>query len=481
MPSFSQRYLEPLVYLSNNWISLLGVVIVTTATVFWLFLLPFTLRGEITHPYIGILIFLLLPAGFIVGLVLVPLGIILRRRRDRRAGLTQTSFPSLNWQNQQFRRLVMFIAVTTFLNVVITSQFAYGAVNYMDTTTFCGLTCHRVMDPEYTGHANSPHARVDCVACHIGPGASWFVRSKLSGTGQVFATIFNTYPRPIPVPVQNLRPARETCEVCHWPERFEFDKLVVIPQYASDAANTATESVLLMKVGGGSPHAGIHGAHVGVGIHIRYAAFDESRQTIPWVEHTDAEGHSTVYQVPGEKPTQPTREMDCIDCHSRPSHPFELPDRALNESLGAGTIPASLPFIKKQALEVVKRSYTNRDEAKRQIPASIETFYRTSYPDVYAKQHAQVEKAAQGVLKVYDDNVFPAMHVAWGTYPNNIGHLDSPGCFRCHDGNHVAANGNAISQDCNVCHNLLAVQESMPQILTQLGITAAQALADPNH
>lgn len=481
MPSGSRHYLEPVVYLSNNWISLTGVVVVTTATMFWLFLLPFTLRGEVTHPYVGILIFLLLPAFFIFGLLLIPLGIWLRRRRDMRAGSIPASLPPVNWQNRHFRRLVAFIAAATFANLVITSQLAYGAVNYMDTTTFCGLTCHRLMQPEYTAHAISPHARVDCVACHIGPGASWFVRSKLSGTGQVFAAIFDTYPRPIPVPVQNLRPARETCEVCHWPQRFDFGKVVVIPQYASDASNTATETVLLMKVGGGSPHAGIHGAHVGANIHIHYAASDESRQTIPWVEYTDAEGHSTVYQTPGQKPAQPVREMDCIDCHNRPSHPFELADRALNEALGAGRIPASLPFIKKEALAAVQGPYTSRGEAQQKILASIETFYRTNYPEVYAKRHPEVTMAAQGVLRVYDNNVFPAMRITWGTYPNNIGHTDFPGCFRCHDGNHVAANGNSITQDCSVCHNLLAVQEPMPQILTQLGVTAAQAFADPSR
>jgi hypothetical protein len=470
MAIFSRDRVAPLVYLSNNWISLTGVVVVTTAVVFWLFLLPFTLRGEITHPYIGILIFLLLPAVFITGLILVPLGIVLRRRREHRIGLSPSGFPPVNFQNRDFRRLLTFVTVTTFVNLVISSQFAYGAVNYMDTTTFCGLTCHRVMDPEYTAHANSPHARVDCVACHIGPGASWFVRSKLSGTAQVFYTIFDTYPRPIPVPVQSLRPARETCEVCHWPQRFEFDKLVLIPEYASDAANTASETVLLMKVGGGSPHAGIHGAHVGTGIHIHYAASDASRQTIPWVEYTDAQGRSTVYTTPGVKPTQEVREMDCIDCHNRPSHPFELPDRALDEAISNGDIPTSLPFVKKEALEVVKRTYSSQAEAGQKIPAAIEAFYRDKYPGISERNGEQVSKAARGVLEVYSRNVFPDMRVNWGTYPDNIGHTDSPGCFRCHDGNHVAAGGKTITQDCNACHNLLAVQESNPKILSDLGI-----------
>src|SRR5579872_801756 len=483
MPLFSRDRIAPLVHLSNNWISLTGVVIVTTATVFWLFLLPFTLRGEITHPYIGILVFLLLPALFILGLILIPVGIVLCRRRDRERGQVPASFPPLNWQNTDFRRLAIFVLATTVLNLIITSQFAYGAVNYMDTTTFCGLTCHRVMDPEYTGHRNSPHARVDCVACHIGPGASWFVRSKLSGTGQVFATLFNTYPRPIPTPVQNLRPARETCEVCHWPQRFEFDRLEVIPNYAEDAVNTPTKTVLLMKIGGGGGTlAGIHGAHVGQNIHIRYAASDAARQTIPWVEYTGASGKATVYAVSGTKTPDEAnlREMDCIDCHNRPSHPFQPADRALNAAMAAGNIPAALPFIKKQALQIVQQSYSSKEDAAQKIPAAIESFYRTNYAGLFLQNRDQVRKAAEGVLAVYNNNVFPDMRITWGTYPDNIGHMDSPGCFRCHDGNHASAGGQTVTQDCGACHNVIAVQEPNPKILMDLGIGSNEtSVPDP--
>ena len=435
------------------------------------------MRGQISHPYIGILVFLLLPTAFLLGLVLIPLGITLRRRRENRAGVVQARFPPINWQNRDFRHLVTFVVVTTCVNLIIASQLAYGAVTYMDSTAFCGLTCHKVMDPEYTGHQNSAHARVDCVACHIGPGASWFVRSKLSGTGQVFAVLPNNYPRPIPSPVQNLRPARETCEVCHWPRRFEFDKLVIIPQYADDAANTETQTVVLVKVGGGSPTAGIQGAHVGEGTHIRYGYSDEKRQAIAWVAYADASGSSTVYSSQTGKPTTQgltVREMDCIDCHNRPSHPFELPDRALNTALAAGAIPASLPFIKKQAMEVIQRSYPSREAAAQSIPSTIEAFYRDFYPDVYRQRQAQVRKASQAVLTVYSNNVFPDMRVGWGTYADNLGHTDYPGCFRCHDGNHASASGKTITRDCGACHNLLAVQESNPKILLDLGIGASK-------
>jgi hypothetical protein len=489
MPSFSKSRLAPLIHLSNNWISLIGVVVVTTATVFWLFLLPFMLRGEITHPYIGILVFLLLPAVFILGLVLIPLGILYHRRRERASGRVPPSFPPLNWQNLDFRRLLLFVAITTFLNLVIASQLAYSAVNYMDSTTFCGLTCHRVMIPEYTSHENSSHARVECAACHIGPGASWFVRSKLSGTSQVFYTIFNTYPRPIPVPVENLRPARETCEQCHWPQRFTGDKVMVHTTYAGDEHNSATTTVLLVKVGGRAWNGtvGIHGAHLADNTSITYVATDADRQTIPQVTYTDANGKQTVYNDTSAKATPEAlarderRTMDCVDCHNRPTHTFQLPDRALDDAMTTGDISPTLPFVKKQSLAALKQTYPDRATAQRQISATLDAYYRNSYPQVYAQDRKQVDNAIAAVQNIYGRNVFPEMKVTWGTYLNNLGHMDTPGCFRCHDGNHTSAGGKTIPNDCDTCHELKAVDEKNPAILTDLGIAPAEAPADPSH
>jgi hypothetical protein len=472
-PSPVSKYLSPLVHLSSNWISLAGVVLVTTATVFWLFLLPITLRGQVEHPYYGILVFLALPVVFFTGLILIPLGMYVRRAQEKSRSLYPSAFPPLNWHNSDFRRLVLFVLCTTAINIVIGSQLTYGAVNYMHTVGFCGETCHSVMQPEFTAYQSSPHARVDCAECHIGAGASWFVKSKLSGTAQVFAVLLKTYPTPIPSPVQNLRPARETCEVCHWPQRFDPDRLRVIPSYAEDEKNSLTQTVLLLKIGGGKQRSGIHGMHVGEGIHIRYAQADEKRQDIPWVEYTDRDGKTTVYTTGKDKTpgNLPVRDMDCVDCHNRPSHRFQLPERALNEALAAGSISPSLPFIRKQALAILKNAYASREEAARQIPAAVGEFYRKGYPDVYAKDKASVDAAGRAVLAIYNRNIFPDMKVTWGTYTDNLGHQDFPGCFRCHDGNHVNAKGDAITNDCSACHNLLAVDEANPKIATDLGIS----------
>ncbi len=466
--------LSPLVHLANNWISLIGVILVTTATIFWLFLLPTTLKGMAATPYIGILTYMGIPAVFFLGLALIPLGILIRNRSERNAGLYPASFPPLNWQNTDLRRLAMFVIVTTLINIVVASEATYAAISYMDTPQFCGATCHTVMQPEYTAYKDSPHSRVDCVTCHIGAGATWFVRSKLSGTGQVIAVMLNNYPRPIPSPVHNLRPARETCETCHWPQRYSEDKLRIIPSYAEDQANTRTETVMMVKVGGGNKGIGIHGTHLGQGIRIRYGHSDEARQVIPWIEYNNAkDGTKTLYLADKTKADGSgltIREMDCIDCHNRPSHTFQLPERAVNDAMFANQISAALPFAKKESMALLKAAYASRDEAAVRIPAAFQKFYQDNYPSDYAQHRGDVVSSAAAVLAIYQRNIFPDMKVSWGKYPLNIGHTDFPGCFRCHDDAHKNSAGKTVTQDCSACHNILASDEANPKILTELGL-----------
>lgn len=467
-------WLSPVVHLSNNWISLIGVVVVTTATVLWVLLLPTTLRGNVSNPYFGIVLYLVLPMVFIGGLLIIPLGIWLRRRRERASGTAPTSFPPLTFRNPELRRLALFVVLTSFVNVVIAGQLTYSAVNYMDSVSFCGQTCHTVMQPEFTAYQNSPHSRVECVQCHIGPGAGWFVRSKLSGVRQVFAVTFHTYDRPIPTPVHNLRPARETCEACHWPQVYGGDRLKILTKFADDETNTPTKTVLMMHIGGGKGTQGIHGAHVGPGIRIRFAPADEKRQTIPWVEYRDAQGKATVYTASDAKGPMPgnleIREMDCVDCHNRPTHTYEMPEPAVDRMMAAGGISPSLPFVKKTSVALLKAAYNSRAEAEVRIPAAFENFYKEKYPAIYASKPDEVKQAGRGALAVFERNIFPEMRVTWGAYPNNLGHNDFPGCFRCHDDQHAATGGAKITQDCGACHNLLAMEEASPKILSELGL-----------
>ncbi len=458
------KLLSPVVHLSNNVISFIGVLLATTGGVSWLFLLPVHLRGTAVNPYLGILFFLILPVLFFAGLALIPLGIYRRLRRERRDETWPAEFPPLDWSNHDFRRLVSFISVATVANVIIGGHFTYAAVGYMDSVAFCGQSCHTVMKPEFTAYQDSPHFRVRCVECHIGEGASWFVRSKISGVRQVFAVMLNTYSRPIPTPVHNLRPARETCEACHWPGKFGGYRLRILTHFAEDDANTMTKTVLLMRIGGGDVVSGIHGVHLGPGVVIEYAS-DPARQNIPWVRYTDGAGRATEYSIPDWKPEQmkslERRVMDCLDCHNRPSHAFEMPEQALDRAMAAGRLPLTLPAVKKVALEILKADYRSQADAERAIPAAL----AKAYPG-----RPEVQQASRALIEIFRRNVFPEMKVAWGSYPNNIGHMAFPGCFRCHDDQHTSAAGKAIPQDCNTCHQLLATDENKPEILSRLGV-----------
>ena len=465
---------KPLAYLASNIISLIGVVLVTTAGILWLLALPAFWRGEAASPYIGILLFLILPGVFILGLALIPAGIAVQTRKRRKAGDVGPLLP----QGREMRRLGTFVAVTTVLNLVIGSQFIYRAVTYMDTDTFCGRACHTVMQPEYVAYSNSSHARVACSECHIGAGASFYVKSKLAGVGQVVAVAFNSYPRPIPSPVADLRPARETCEQCHWPQRFQGNKFFVHTEYGSDEQNTPSTNVALVKIGGSnfSGQVGIHGAHVGDKGRMEYIALDH-RQSIPQVTYTESNGKVTVYKAtdakvkPEELASGEHRGMDCMDCHNRPTHTFELPERAVDTAMTQGSISPKLPFIKKEALLALKRSYADRDTAAREIATFLDSFYRNGYPpQVYASYGVALRNAISAVQSIYAQNIFPEMKITWGTYPNNLGHTDFPGCFRCHDGNHTSADGRTISNDCATCHDLVAVGEKNPKIMTELGM-----------
>lgn len=471
-----REWLVPLAYFSNNLISRLGIFVVTAAGVLWVLLMPQLLRGSMSNPYAGIVLFMGLPTLFIAGLVLIPIGVYLERRRSKTAGDVQPV--AFDFRHPAVRKLALFLGLATAANIVIASQLSYTAISYMDTEKFCGETCHTVMNPEHTAYLLSPHARVSCVECHIGPGAGWFVRYKLDGVGQLFAVIAHNYPRPIPSPVENLRPARETCEQCHSPQRFTGDRFLVRTEYAADETNTPATTVLLMKIGGQTwkGTVGIHGAHLEANTQIDYITTDRARQTIPQVIYTDAAGKTTVYNATDTKLTPEQlaagqrRTMDCMDCHNRPTHIFQVPDRAVDEAMADGHIRPSLPFAKKQAMAALKRDYPDRDTAAREIAGAFTEFYRKGYPQLYASNKGAVESAITAVQAIYARNIFPDMKITWGTYPSNLGHTDSPGCFRCHDGNHASADGKTIPNDCTTCHEMPAVQEKDPKILAELGL-----------
>jgi nitrate/TMAO reductase-like tetraheme cytochrome c subunit len=342
----------------------------------------------------------------------------------------------------------------------------------MDSPEFCGQSCH-VMHPEYTAYKVSAHSHVPCVECHIGSGAKSYFEAKVNGTKQLIEVSIGRYPTPIPSPVTNLRPAREICEACHTPAKFVGEKLLVKSSFADDEANTEAQTVLVLHLGGEdslSHLSGIHGVHLN---RMEYIATASDRSTIPWVQRRNADGSETVFAASalnGAVPSGERRTMDCIDCHNRAAHTFQTPEEAVNRAMAEGAISPELPWIHKEGLELLKATYTSQDEAKAKIPAQLAAFYKAQHPEVLQSKAAQLKSASDQLVSIYGHNVFPDMKVTWGTHPNNIGHMAYPGCFRCHDGDHVSKDGKTITQDCSNCHNLLAVEESKPKVLSDLGL-----------
>jgi len=445
--------------------------------VYWFYVLLLG-GGAEKYPYAGIVLFLILPAFFVLGLILMPIGGLLRRHKLSKSGELPTVYPRFNLADPIVRKTALLVVLATFINIIIFSAASYKGTQYMDSANFCGEACHTVMQPEYTAYLNSPHSHVACVECHIGPGASWFVRAKVSGAKRVFAVTFHDYPTPIPPPLDQLRAARATCEQCHSPQRFIGNKLLIRTHYQDDEQNSVLKTVLVMKVGGPDTTGmvGIHGHHLDPGVQISYVATDRKRQVIPQVTYVDPQGKVTVFNstdtkvTPAELAHGEHRVMDCLDCHNRPAHTFQLPNAALNQALAGQSISADLPYIKKEALLAIKPNYPDRDTARKRIAEALRSFYQTNYPKIVASQDAKLESSIRGVQAVYLHNIFPQMKVTWGTYSNDLGHTDSPGCFRCHDGNHVSADGKTIPNDCDTCHDLLAVDEKNPKILADLGI-----------
>lgn len=460
-------YRPILVLMTVNWMTMAGSALVTFAIVSWLFLIPVHASGEFSNPYTGLLAFVAVPVILFLGLILVPIGLYMARRRGTpmMSGITD--------RRAAWRKAILFFGAMTALNVLVGGQVTYRAVEHMDTQQFCGQTCH-AMTPQFISHASPPHLRVACVSCHVSPGASGWFKAKTAGTRRLVGAIFDNFEKPIDyIPGhEGAVSSTETCEQCHARETTLGPRVRILPKFADDEANSRSETVLIMKVGGGS-YGGIHGAHLAPGISIRYAATDAKRQTIPRVEYRNTKtGFSGTYFASGATAASTkdltTYVMQCADCHNRVAHSFDTTDRAVNRAMAAGEIPASLPFAKKASMAILEAKYTADGAAK--IPALFENLYRTQYPKALEGHAGEVKTAGAAILAIYRRNVFPELKVGWGTYPLNLGHTASAGCFRCHDNDHSTVDGKVVTQDCEACHQALAVDEKDPKVLTDLGI-----------
>jgi nitrate/TMAO reductase-like tetraheme cytochrome c subunit len=451
----------------RNPVSLAGMalVIVAAANIFLFILID--LIGNKPSPYVGILAYMVSPAFLILGLLLMLAGVLLERRNKV---APSEFYPRIDLNDPGQRGAVFSFLTFLVVFAVVSAAGSYKAYEFTDSVQFCGQLCHTVMNPEFTAYQLSPHARVACVDCHVGAGATWYVKSKLSGARQVYAAAFNTFPRPIPTPVRNLRPAQDTCEQCHWPKKFYGGQLRVFTHYGFDEKNSVHQIRMLIKTGGGDPATGaaegIHW-HMNIANKIDFVAADEKRQVIPYIRVEDMEGRVTEYYAKDSTLTKdqiaeaPRHPMDCIDCHNRPTHVYVPPDLAVDQSLLAHRIDASLPFIKQQAVTLLTPTYATTDAAKQGIASGLQNFYETKYPSVAKTKQLEIRNAVNEVQQIFQRTTFPEMKLNWQTHPNNLGHFYFAGCFRCHDGQHVSSDGRVISRDCNQCHTLISQADAV--------------------
>ncbi len=475
---YAHKYILFLKGISVHWIGKLGIVLTTSSFITFILLEIPTSTGIITNVYVGIINYMILPFIFVLGLLLIPLGWWQFKRKTGKTTreLLEHRFGDELIATGHFGSKLLFtISALTLLNVAFMGLSSVGAMKFMDQPNFCGTACHSVMNPEWVTYQQSPHARVKCVECHVGEGVSALVKSKFNGAWQIVSLAFNLYERPIPTPVHQLRPARETCEKCHWPEKFYGSRMKTIVRYGEDILSTPLYSTLDLKVdtGKGVGQSGIHW-HIGKGNSIKYSSVADKREEITWVEYERSgqgvvrytnkrlseAGMSTIQEE--ESDEESIRVMDCVDCHNRATHIYEYPDQAIDERLAKGLLDVSLPFIKREALRAITANYPSSDAAMAGIDTHIRGFYRRYFVDSAARRLDAIDQAITVLQDIYSRNIHHNMNITWNSYPNHIGHRKDGGCFRCHNSYMKDEKGNNIRHQCTLCHSMLAYQSKEP-------------------
>jgi len=455
----------------HNWISYAGTALAVLAFICFVFLLIFqALSGGLHAPYGALVIYIVTPAFLILGLLLIPCGMVLEWWRWKRHKPPSIgSYPTIDLNLPRDRRILGFVSIVTLILIFLSVFGSYETYQFTESEAFCGALCHTVMQPQYVSHEVSPHARVLCVDCHVGPGAVGFVNSKLQGTLQLYEILTHTVPHPIPSPINALRPERYACEHCHWPAKFLDAEELKAVHYLPDKQNTRWDVTLLLKVGGPGPWnpnaKGIHW-HIGPHVRIEYIATDQQLQNIPWVRYTDlATGKSLVYSTPDAPSPEKIkpRTMDCMDCHDRPTHIFNSPSFLMNSAMATGYVDPTLPKVKRVGVHLLAGKYDSQKAAEKAIMTGLDSYYRKNYPQIANEKAAAIARAATKLQVIYHENFFPSMKVRWDTYADNIGHLNSPGCYRCHDGLHKTSSGKVIGKDCTECH--IIIQQGTPEKL----------------
>jgi len=441
--------------LARHPLAMAGVLVTVTSGVVFLALLIAALIGLFENPYLGLVVFVGLPMILVLGLLMIPAGMWLQRRKLARHVETANDWPVFDLRQAKMRRFaVLFTGVAAF-TVVIALIAGYGSLHYMESPKFCGQACHAPMQPQFTAWQGGVHARIACVNCHVGEGVRGFVHAKLAGTRQLVHVVTGTVPRPIPPGAAVPFGGHDlTCGRCHQPMNIPGDVIRVKREYGDDEANTETLTVLSMHVGRvNSTGRAIHW-HADAATRVEFASADSGRQTIPYVKVTDARGQTKEYFAPdaGDQPVNADqlRRMDCVDCHNMVGHRIApTPEQAVDVAVAAGGVSRTLPFARREGVRLLKASYSSDDAAQQKIDEELRRFYSSNGKPIDEPALGRAVAALQGA---YRRNVFPGMKVTFGSYPDNTGHMTSPGCFRCHDGSHTAKDGSTISADCEYCH-----------------------------
>ncbi len=450
---------------SKNWLTIIGSIIasVNLALIILLFVLSTIFNKSNTN--LGLFIYIILPGFMVMGLLLIPVGMLRERSKLRKSASHEARFPRIDLNDPRHRNAFIIFTITTIVVLFLSTMGSFEAYHMTESVEFCGTLCHQVMEPEHTAFQNSPHANVACVECHVGSGASWYIKSKISGLHQVWAVMTKSYPTPIETPLHDLRPARETCEKCHWPQKFYARSLWTKKYFLADSLNTEWDVMLQMKTGpefsGMGFKEGIHW-HINPAVNIEYISENDKRESISYVKYTNkTTGEVTVYRSE-KNPVSDSlisasvpRTMDCIDCHNRPSHNYKSPTVYFDKAMTSGEISKDIPFFKKVTMGILTGAFTNKDTAFLKIEDGITDYYKKDYADYYSKNTALINNSIASVKKEFSQNNFPKMKVTYDRYPEHIGHLESDGCFRCHNGLFKADNGRVISHDCNLCHTIV--------------------------
>ena len=453
----------------RNWLCLLGMLIALGSLFSFILLFAIDLVAKETSPYLGILTFVVAPIFLVIGMLVYGLGWLWHRRSVTKMGAAP--FLSIDFSRVRDRRYFGIFVAGSFVFFIFAAIGSYNSYHFAESERFCGQTCHTPMRPEHVTYLNSPHAQVSCTECHVGPGAASFVKAKLNGVNQLKATLLNNFHRPIHMP-DHLRPTRLICEQCHWPKKEIGNLERTYTHYLSDETNTATSFRMMLKVGGGDPTQGpvpgIHW-HTSLGTKVEYISTNENRQVIPWVRMTDAQGKATVFTTKDfkEDPAKyAVHTMDCMDCHNRPAHQFQVPNEAVDVAMSRHKIDPAIPLIKSNVVAVLTRTnFTHEAQALDTIASVLQA----AYP-----KEPRLAAAISEAQQIYRNNFFPEMKADWRSYPDNSGHKYWPGCFRCHDGQHQTQDGTRKlqSSSCDDCHLILGQGTAVAAIdkLTSTGV-----------